>query len=80
MKAITVKYLGPNDTKGARLRASDGDGNCATVGYPYALSGEAVYRAGADALCAKMRWGGRLIGGEQNAVTWVFVFDAEVTA
>ena len=32
-KAIITRYLGPTNTKGARIVASDGDGNRITVPY-----------------------------------------------
>lgn len=34
MKAITTKYHGPTDKRGARISATDGDGNRASVAYP----------------------------------------------
>ena len=74
MKAIITKYYGPTDTQGARVSASDEDGNRATISYPYELSGEAVHRAAADALCSKMGWSGRLAGGSlKNGYVFVFV-------
>jgi len=74
VKAITVQYKGPTDTKGSRLVASDGDGNRVTVGYPHELSGDAVYRLAADALCKKMSWGGEIVGGTTKSGEMVFVF------
>lgn len=75
MKAIVTKYHGPTNTKGSRITASDEDGNRCTISYPYELSGEAVHRAAAIALCEKMDWshaadlrGGSLKNG------YVFVF------
>jgi len=77
MKAIKTKYKGPTDTRGSRIIASDEDGNRVTISYPYELSGEAVHRKAAEALCAKMGWKGHLVGGSlKNG--YVFVF-AEVT-
>jgi hypothetical protein len=76
MKAIKTKYKGPTDTRGSRIIASDEDGNRITIGYPYELSGEAVHRKAAEALCAKMGWGRDLVGGSlKNG--YVFVFSAE---
>jgi hypothetical protein len=73
MKAITTKYHGPTDTRGSRIAATDEDGNRITISYPYELSGEAVHRAAADALCAKMNWTGRLTGASLKR-GYVFVF------
>ena len=63
MKAIITKYHGPTNTKGSRITATDEDGHRVSISYPYELSGEAVHRAAADALCAKMGWTGELAGG-----------------
>jgi hypothetical protein len=73
MKAIRTKYVGPTNTRGARIIAKDEDGNRVSISYPHELSGEDVYRAAADALCAKMKWPGNLIGGGTKD-GYVFVF------
>jgi hypothetical protein len=77
MKAIRTRYKGPTDTRGSRIIASDEDGNRAIISYPHELSGEAVHRAAADALVAKMDWGsdryGKLAGGALKD-GYVFVF------
>jgi len=73
MKAITTKYHGPTNTRGSRITASDLDGNRITISYPHELSGEAVYRAAAEALREKMGWKGELIGGAVKD-GYVFVF------
>ena len=63
MKAIITKYKGPTDTRVSRIYASDGDQNRVSIPYPYELSGEAVHRAAAEALCTKMGWSKDLLGG-----------------
>ncbi len=73
MKAIVTKYHGPTNFKGSRISASDEDGNRITVSYPYELSGEAVHRKAAQALCDKMGWTGELVGGSLKR-GYVFVF------
>lgn len=73
MKAIVTRYVGPTNHKGARIIAADGDGNKVIVSYPYHLSGEAVHRVAAEALCAKMGWTGNLIAGGTKA-GYAFVF------
>ena len=73
MKAIFTKYHGPTNTRGSRISASDQDGNRITISYPYELSGEAVHRKAADALCTKMHWTGKLTGGSvRNGYVFVF--------
>lgn len=73
MKAIETHYIGPTNTKGARIVASDGYGNRVTISYPYELSGEAVHHKAAVALCEKMKWGGDIIGGATKR-GYCFVF------
>jgi hypothetical protein len=73
MKAIQTTYKGPTNTRGSWIIASDCDGNKVTIPYPYDLSGEAVHRKAADALCAKMQWKGEMIGGWlKNGMVFVF--------
>jgi hypothetical protein len=67
MKAIETRYIGPTNTKGARIVAADSDGNRVTIGYPHELSGEAVHRKAAEALRDKMGWTGELIAGGTEA-------------
>jgi hypothetical protein len=74
MKAIITKYIGPTDTKGSRIKASDEDGHSITISYPHELSGEAVHRKAAEALCQKMNWKGTMVSGSlRNAYVFVFV-------
>ena len=74
MKAITTRYLGPTNFRGSRIKATDDDGNSVTIPYPYELSGEDVHRAAADALCVKMGWTGKLVGGSiKTGYAFVFV-------
>jgi hypothetical protein len=73
MKAIETRYLGPTNYRGARIVASDGDGNRTTISYPYELSGEDVHRKAAEALRDKMGWTGELVGGSTKR-GYCFVF------
>jgi len=73
MKAIICKYHGPTNTRGSRISASDSDHNRISISYPHELSGEDVYRAAAEALCKKMNWPGKLIGGgTKDGMVFVF--------
>jgi hypothetical protein len=72
MVAIETRYHGPTDYRGARITAT-ANGNRVTVSYPYELSGEDCHRVAAEALCAKMKWPWKLIGGGTNK-GYVFVF------
>lgn len=79
MKAVTVKYLPHNGKRGARLQASDLDGN--RVQVPYDLPGEdneereAKWRRAAVALYEKMNWSHpeRLLMGWTGDSVAVFV-------
>lgn len=73
MRAIEAKYHGATNTRGSRISASDGDGNRVSIPYPHELSGEDVHRKAADALCAKMKWSGELVGGATKS-GYAFVF------
>jgi hypothetical protein len=78
MKAITTKYVGPTNTKPARIIASDSDGNSHTyvpTDYPADPPHDHPHRAAALALCEKMRWtgGATLIeGGIRGGRVFVF--------
>ena len=73
MKAIFTRYLGATNTKGSRIKAYDGDGNKITLAFDYALSGEAIFKKAAVALCEKMNWPLELLGGGFKG-NYVFVF------
>ena len=79
MQAIQTKYLGPTNSRGARVKATCAAGTV-TVPYPYELSGQAVHRAAAQALCAKLGWTDAngyepMLGGCLADGSYVFVFD-----
>ena len=73
MIAITVKYLGPTNTKGTRLKAS-ANGNSITVSKNYSLSDSDGPKYAAQMLCDKMKWKGHLIhGGTEKEDVFVFL-------
>jgi hypothetical protein len=73
MKAITTKYHGPTNTRGARITASDMDGNRVTVSRNLNEDVEQSHAAAAWALCLKMNWHGKLWGGStKEGMVWVF--------
>jgi hypothetical protein len=74
MKAIETRYVGPTNTRGARIIATDSDNNRVSIPYPHELSGEAVHLKAAEALRDKMGWTGNLIaGGTKRGYCFVFV-------
>ena len=69
MQAIQTKYLPCTNTKPSRIKAWCAAGSV-TIGYPHELSGQAVHRAAAEKLVAKLNWTpahgkayGPLVGG-----------------
>jgi len=76
MKAITTKYVGPTNTRGSRVSATDSDGNRISIPYEGGLDSQAAHRAAALALCKKMNWNSceRLVGGgTKKGYAFVFV-------
>ena len=61
-QAIETRYLGPTNTKGARIKATAAAGR-ATVPYDYELDVPDAHRVAADALIAKMGWQGTFAQG-----------------
>lgn len=52
MQAITVKYLGPTNFRGARLKAACNRGST-TIPYPHEKHGDAAYWVAAENLIKK---------------------------
>ena len=84
MQAIKTVYLPASNTKPSRIKATC-DAGSVTISYPHDLSGDAVYRAAAEALVKKLGWtqGGALpemvCGGLPNNGGYVFVLVNAVT-
>lgn len=78
MQAIQVKYINPTNLKGSRIKAWCAAGSV-TIGYPHELSGQAVYRAAAEALADKLGWNtghyGAMLGGCLPNGEYCFVFN-----
>lgn len=73
MKAIITKYLPATNTRGARIKAKDGDNNNITLSRSYDLDIDDDFRRAAEALRDKMNWKGDLIQGSFKTYD-VFVF------
>lgn len=71
-QAITVKYLGPTNTRGARLKATCRGGSI-TEGRDFALNVDEQAAQTAKALCVKLGWGGRYACGGLPNGDYVFV-------
>jgi hypothetical protein len=75
MQAITVKFLGPTNTRGARWKATC-DARSLTVSQDYALNPMANAMRVAKLLAAKLAWAGTWYGGHlpnSNPHGYVFV-------
>lgn len=78
MKAITTKFMSVTNTKGARIKAMDEDGNSLMIGYSYEYRGERAHWEAAKAMCEKMGWHRELIaGGIKGGYVFVFTINAE---
>ena len=76
MQAIEVKYLGPTDARGSRLKATCRAGSI-TIGWDYALDDDNYIKAARE-LCVKVGWANwpeRLIEGTLANGNKVFVFN-----
>ncbi len=75
MKAIQVKYVGPTDTRGARLKVCADGVRSIVLPYSHELSHEQMRADAARAMCAKYGWRGTLHGGAMADGSSVFVFE-----
>lgn len=74
MKAIQTKFIGPSETRGARVKAWV-NGNAATVSWDHGLEVVDNHASAARKLVASLGWPGRLVGGTlpDESMAWVFV-------
>ena len=79
MQSIRTRYLGPTNTRGARIKATSASGQSATVGRDYEKDVQADERRAAVALCRKLGWSGcdRMIRAGLTNDESVFVFAPE---
>jgi len=82
MQAILTRYLGPTNSRGARIKATCAAGSI-TISYPHDLSGQAVHRKAAEALVSKLDWThsnyGTLLGGQLDSGDYAFVFNSKLS-
>lgn len=74
-QAIITKFVGPTNTRGARIIAKTGGGlNKETVSWNYEAGVEDNHREAAQHLMETMGWTGELIGGGLvEGYAWVIV-------
>lgn len=71
--AIETKYLGPTNTKGARIKAFTESASI-TKNYDHSLTSFDNKAEAARALCEKLGWEGHLVGGgTKTGEAFVFV-------
>ncbi len=76
MKAILTHYVGPTNTRGGRIVATDDDGNRVTIEYEHIHSAERNHSAAAMKLCQKMGWTGTFVyGSTRRGMVFVFADD-----
>ncbi len=74
MQAIHTKFLGPTNSRGARIKAYAEGGRSATVSYDYSGTSEQCHFKAVEKLCKNLDWHGILQGGDLNDGGYVFVF------
>lgn len=76
MQTITVKYLFPTNTKGARIKATTGSVSITSIirAYDYALNSDENMHLVAQELYTQMQWGDDgMIGGDNKDGSMTFV-------
>ena len=74
MKAIQTKFIGPSETRGARVKAWI-ENIPVVLPWDHALEVVDNHGAAARKLAERLRWNGRLVGGTlpDESMAWVFV-------
>jgi len=78
-QAITTKFLGPTNSRGARVKAVAEAGSV-TVNWDYSLGIEGNHTSAAKALAAKLEWDGVWFGGGLTGNGYVFVWTGDTLA
>jgi len=74
MQAIQTKYIGPRNVRGSRVKAWTPGGSSITLHWDSSKDSDDNHVAAARALCEKLKWDGRWIGGGTKCGS-VFVCD-----
>jgi hypothetical protein len=78
-QAITTKYHGPTDTRGARISATSESGIKVFIPYPHELRSEEGHIKAMRALCSKLKWVGKYVGGAvKNGYVFVALLPNEI--
>lgn len=75
MRTIETRYIGPTETKAARIKAIEsGTKQSLYVSYHDYGRIEDAYKDAARKLCAKFNWKGSLQGGHtKEGMVWTFI-------
>lgn len=73
-QAITTKFLGPTNHRGARIKATAAAGTI-TIDWDYSINSDRNHDAAAKALAAKLDWAGAWFAGglptnDGNVYVW----------
>ena len=72
MNSIATKFLGPTNSRGARIKATTGSGRSLTIPYDYELGDKSHSKAALE-LARKFGWSGSLIEGHtEHGNVYVF--------
>jgi len=63
MQTIHTKYIGPSNVRGSRVKATASSGRSITLHWDSSLDSDENHTAAAKALCDRLGWDGRWIGG-----------------
>ncbi len=73
MKAIRTKYLRGTNTRPAKIKADDYEGNSVIVSCGHYTSVADSHKAAVIALLKKMNWTGKMVGGATDT-GFVYIF------
>lgn len=74
MQTIQTRYIGPTNTKGARIKATHSGGfKSVTVGFHSEETELLAHKSAANKLRELLAWDGKMIGGDTaDGMVWVF--------
>lgn len=78
-QAIFTRYLGPTNTRGARIKAmAAGSTDTVTLPYDYGLNDETNHKLAAFDLVRKLKWGGTWAqGSTADGYAFVSIYAGE---
>lgn len=80
MVAIETRYLGPTNTKGARIVATAQTRNRIVIPWFSSLGHTENHARAAKALRSKLDWNGLMVGGGTKlGMAWVFINNPETS-